>query len=119
MFTEENRHVSLLHAINKILLKDWDPLRIYRNPALQDEYEEYLPSLFRFICEQASETEIFEYLWWVENKVMEVKGNKTHTLKIASVHDKFHRTLILSGFCFLKIAKISLNSSFFPKPIKR
>ena len=35
------------------------------------------------------------------------------------VHDKFHRTLILSGFCFLKIAKISLNSSFFPKPIKR
>ncbi|SSR66008.1 Alkyl hydroperoxide reductase subunit F [Acinetobacter nosocomialis] len=36
-----------------------------------------------------------------------------------SVHDKFHRTLILSGFCLLKIAKISLNSSFFPKPIKR
>ncbi|EPG8192817.1 hypothetical protein LF361_003588, partial [Acinetobacter baumannii] len=34
-----------------------------------------------------------------------------------SVHDKFHRTLILSGFCLLKIAKISLNSSFFPKPI--
>ncbi|MFX6434803.1 SDR family NAD(P)-dependent oxidoreductase, partial [Acinetobacter baumannii] len=24
-----------------------------------------------------------------------------------SVHDKFHRTLILSGFCLLKIAKIS------------
>ncbi len=40
-------------------------------------------------------------------------------LKNNSVHDKFHRTLILSGFCFLKIAKISLNSSFFPKPIKR
>lgn len=40
-------------------------------------------------------------------------------LKTFSVHDKFHRTLILSGFCFLKIAKISLNSSFFPKPIKR
>ncbi|KCY25080.1 hypothetical protein J608_6011, partial [Acinetobacter baumannii 1288284] len=30
---------------------------------------------------------------------------------IDSVHDKFHRTLILSGFCLLKIAKISLNSS--------
>ncbi|MFK6349575.1 hypothetical protein Q4232_18985, partial [Acinetobacter baumannii] len=40
-------------------------------------------------------------------------------LKNNSVHDKFHRTLILSGFCLLKIAKISLNSSFFPKPIKR
>ncbi|MHC3312728.1 hypothetical protein ACX6BF_15200, partial [Acinetobacter baumannii] len=33
------------------------------------------------------------------------------TKEIASVHDKFHRTLILSGFCLLKIAKISLNSS--------
>ena len=40
-------------------------------------------------------------------------------LFFSSVHDKFHRTLILSGFCLLKIAKISLNSSFFPKPIKR
>ena len=40
-------------------------------------------------------------------------------VKKGSVHDKFHRTLILSGFCLLKIAKISLNSSFFPKPIKR
>ncbi|MFX2174289.1 hypothetical protein V6333_18305, partial [Acinetobacter baumannii] len=28
-------------------------------------------------------------------------------LNIISVHDKFHRTLILSGFCLLKIAKIS------------
>ena len=42
-----------------------------------------------------------------------------NTVKKISVHDKFHRTLILSGFCLLKIAKISLNSSFFPKPIKR
>ena len=45
--------------------------------------------------------------------------NIQHNLKTFSVHDKFHRTLILSGFCLLKIAKISLNSSFFPKPIKR
>ena len=42
-----------------------------------------------------------------------------HSSPFFSVHDKFHRTLILSGFCLLKIAKISLNSSFFPKPIKR
>lgn len=50
------------------------------------------------------------------------ESNNTYTgkiVKITSVHDKFHRTLILSGFCLLKIAKISLNSSFFPKPIKR
>ncbi|WP_213704981.1 hypothetical protein, partial [Acinetobacter baumannii] len=32
----------------------------------------------------------------------------TNTIEKSSVHDKFHRTLILSGFCLLKIAKISL-----------
>ena len=49
-----------------------------------------------------------------ENLYLDIKNNS-----YCSVHDKFHRTLILSGFCLLKIAKISLNSSFFPKPIKR
>ena len=46
-------------------------------------------------------------------------SDSKYPLTFFSVHDKFHRTLILSGFCLLKIAKISLNSSFFPKPIKR
>ena len=40
-------------------------------------------------------------------------------IKNSSVHDKFHRILVLSGFFFLKIASTFLNSSFFPKPIKR
>ena len=40
-------------------------------------------------------------------------------LNKGSAHDKFHRTLVLSGFFFLKIASTFLNSSFFPKPIKR
>ena len=48
-----------------------------------------------------------------------LKDTQENVVKLFSVHDKFHRTLILSGFCLLKIAKISLNSSFFPKPIKR
>ncbi|OTK29467.1 hypothetical protein B9X42_09385 [Acinetobacter baumannii] len=64
-------------------------------------------------------------LYLILNKYL--KWNKSHLkcfalimlVIIFSVHDKFHRTLILSGFCLLKIAKISLNSSFFPKPIKR
>ncbi len=43
----------------------------------------------------------------------------SNLLNYTSVHDKFHRTLVLSGFFFLKIASTFLNSSFFPKPIKR
>ena len=44
---------------------------------------------------------------------------KREAIKRRSVHDKFHRILVLSGFFFLKIASTFLNSSFFPKPIKR
>ena len=70
-----------------------------------------------------------ELLGLVQNKDLDTTGQKLNevvqvaqqlnTSSIFSVHDKFHRTLILSGFCFLKIARISLNSAFFPKPIKR
>ncbi|MFX7216292.1 hypothetical protein ABTI43_17265, partial [Acinetobacter baumannii] len=38
----------------------------------------------------------------------EVSKFPVHFVLSISVHDKFHRTLILSGFCLLKIAKISL-----------
>ena len=46
------------------------------------------------------------------NQLHELYMFVERNIKIFSVHDKFHRTLILSGFCLLKIAKISLNSSF-------
>ena len=56
---------------------------------------------------------------WLPERSVWVGAYTGHLIENFSVHDKFHRTLILSGFCLLKIAKISLNSSFFPKPIKR
>ncbi|MFX7708230.1 DUF1345 domain-containing protein, partial [Acinetobacter baumannii] len=47
-----------------------------------------------------------------ENGGLDFPGTEHPTypdfLYFSSVHDKFHRTLILSGFCLLKIAKISL-----------
>jgi hypothetical protein len=52
------------------------------------------------------------FLEQFEEKQKEYLLIKEEFIKKNSVHDKFHRTLILSGFCLLKIAKISLNSSF-------
>ena len=83
-----------------------------------------------FFAVNASGQRIAEisYVWSGEHKIIanhtwvddSLRGQGVaRQLLDVSVHDKFHRTLILSGFCLLKIAKISLNSSFFPKPIKR
>ncbi|WP_228140599.1 hypothetical protein, partial [Acinetobacter baumannii] len=50
-------------------------------------------------------------LMQVYNELEDYEKVNQYAYRYFSVHDKFHRTLILSGFCFLKIAKISLNSS--------
>lgn len=85
MESKHNRDASLLHAIHKILLKEWDPLGIRRIPSMRDEYEDYLPNIFKLIRENSSESEIFEYLWRIEQKVLEKKGKKAHTLKVAKL----------------------------------
>ncbi len=56
-------------------------------------------------------------IYWKNSTTNQDKGLQVND--IVSVHDKFHRILVLSGFFFLKIASTFLNSSFFPKPIKR
>ncbi len=53
------------------------------------------------------------------NRGQQGKFDRLPSINLFSVHDKFHRALVLSGFFFLKIASTFLNSSFFPKPIKR
>jgi hypothetical protein len=85
MDAEHTRDATLLHAIHKILLKEWDPLRIRHIPTMRDEYDDYLPNIFKLIQDKSSETEIFDYLWWVEHKVLEKVGRKDHTLRIAAL----------------------------------
>lgn len=85
MDLKSNPDAKLLHAIHNILLKEWDPLGIRRIPSMRDEYDDYLPNIFKLIRDNSSESEIFEYLWWIELKVLEKTGRKEHTLKIAKL----------------------------------
>lgn len=85
MDVEHTRDATLLHAVHKILRKEWDPLGIKRNPTMRDEYDDYLPNIFKLIRQNSSATEIFEYLWWIEHKVLEKEGNKSHTLRVANL----------------------------------
>lgn len=85
MDLKPNPDAKLLHAIHNILLKEWDPLGIRRMPSMRDEYDDYLPNIFKLIRDNSSESEIFEYLWWIELKVLEKTGRKEHTLKIAKL----------------------------------
>ena len=107
-----NEATLLLHAIHKVLLKEWDPLGICSIRSMSDEYEDYLPRLFMMICENADESEVFEYLWRIENKIMEFIPNKNVALDegagTASVQFVASRNVkkIISGEFGLKIKPV-------------
>ena len=87
--------------------------------AIKIAAEEFMQALLDWKSERTIRETIAPYRpEWGEQEILNCIERSESLINPISVHDKFHRTLILSGFCFLKIAKISLNSSFFPKPIK-
>ena len=89
---------------------------------IQHRLDEYLPSQIARIIEPDKIRVVDGCVTDNDRKWRNYKNglNVPHPKLIdkASVHDKFHRTLVLSGFFFLKIASTFLISSFFPKSIK-
>ena len=70
-------------AIRTILLKEWDPIGVADIPEAQDEYDAYVPGVYKRLISRASEEEIFTYLWEIETEYMGLCGNSSHTRAIA------------------------------------
>ena len=45
MTEDTRRHDLLMGQIREVLLRNWDPLSVGRNPHLADEYDDYVASL--------------------------------------------------------------------------
>jgi hypothetical protein len=69
--------------IKSILLRDWDPIGVSQFPEAQDEYDTYVPEVYRMLSRRAEVLEVFEYLFWLETKHMGLSGNRPKTEKIA------------------------------------
>ena len=105
---------DLAEAIIEQLLADERLKKMFKQPGENDKRKER-----RLLNRQKNKEQ--QYLS-LEDLVAQENSSLASSIKsnqFASVHDKFHRALVLSGFFFLKIASTFLNSSFFPKPIKR
>lgn len=74
---------SLIKEIQKILLKEWDPIGIQDIPQAQDEYDSYIPDVYELILSNRTEKEVFDYLWGIETERMGLSGDKKHTQTIA------------------------------------
>ncbi len=73
-----------LHGIiGDVLLMEWDPIGVQDIPEAQDEYDSYVPAVYKLLASGKSEHELFDYLWWIETEHMGLTGDKQQTLAIA------------------------------------
>lgn len=58
--------MSLYRRIDEILFYVWDPIGISRTDWARDEYQAYLPRVFRMVVDQAPTKEVADYLITIE-----------------------------------------------------
>jgi hypothetical protein len=53
-------------AIHDVLIREWDPIGVGYEPNAQDEYDSYIPTIYRLISEGADDMKIAEHLEQIE-----------------------------------------------------
>jgi len=79
----KNRARMFHEAIRRALLQEWDPIGIGAIAEAQDEYDSYVPSIYKMLISQKPRHEIFDYLWWLETEHMGLTGDRQATEKFA------------------------------------
>ncbi|HTS16554.1 MAG TPA: hypothetical protein VMP11_03180 [Verrucomicrobiae bacterium] len=69
-------------AIHDILIKEWDPIGVGDEPRAQDEYDSYVPGVYKHLIHRSPERDLFDYLQHIETKRMCLHANRAHTEKI-------------------------------------
>lgn len=75
------RAQQLHQDIHQALITDWDPIGVADIPEAQDEYDSYIPTIYKLLITRAPKHEIFDYLWWLETEHMGLRGDRQRTKK--------------------------------------
>jgi hypothetical protein len=78
------RELELYQRIDEILWRDWDPIGISGIPDACDEYQGYLPVVYRFALEGDRE-KIANYLSSVTSERMGLPAQRDRDLKIGDL----------------------------------
>ncbi|MGC8561307.1 MAG: hypothetical protein ACP5O1_11585 [Phycisphaerae bacterium] len=65
------------------LLKEWDPIGVGQIPEAQDEYDSYVPGVYRLLVTRRPKHEVFDYLWALETQRMGLTGDRQATERFA------------------------------------
>jgi len=71
--------------IDEIMFYKWDPLHLSNSNWSRDEYESYVPEVFRLALESTSYHPIAEYLTHVSTDIMSMTEDKDHDSDIAEL----------------------------------
>lgn len=74
-------HASIRH----LLIEEWDPIGVRDEPLAQDEYDAYVPRLYRLLVTRRPRHEVVDYLWWAETEHMGLCGNRQATEAVADL----------------------------------
>lgn len=74
----------MYRQIDEILWSEWDPIGINDCEEARDEYQGYLPHVWRFKLLRADAEIIAQYLWKVETDNMGLNGDIEHCRQIAN-----------------------------------
>ena len=70
-------------ALDRLLFRQWDPIGVYGNDGLEDEYRAYLPGFWELVRLGSPDAEVVEYLAIIERDRIEFETSDEHRLDIA------------------------------------
>jgi len=80
MTTDFRNRARLFHeAIRRALLTEWDPIGVNGVAEAQDEYDSYVPTIYKMLISRKPRHELFDYLWWLETEHMALAGDRRAT----------------------------------------
>jgi len=83
MVDHQSKARAYHEAIKQALLTEWDPIGVAAIAEAQDEYDGYVPALYKMLIEHQPSAKIFAYLWWLETEHMGLLGDRQVTEKFA------------------------------------
>jgi hypothetical protein len=66
----DQRARQIQATIRQALLLDWDPIGVQEIPEAHDEYDSYIGGVYRLIASGATEQQVADHLWHIENDTM-------------------------------------------------
>lgn len=75
--------LGLYRQIDLILEKEWNPIGV--SDVVRDEYQSYVPQIFRMKQKLASAKDIAEALYRIETDYMELPGNRENCERVAKM----------------------------------